>query len=86
MVDTYVTPDGIAALVSNPGALKNLQAPQRFHMPTGKNVDLSKVRYAFFTGPRTFMADRDGIKLQFRFERFSWQLNDIQLGLGERKR
>jgi DUF2939 family protein len=86
MVDAYVTPDGIAALVSNPSALRNLQAPQRFHMPTGKNTDLSKVRYAFFSGPRTFMVDRDGIKLQFRFEGFGWQLNDIELGLGERKR
>jgi DUF2939 family protein len=86
MVDAYVTPEGIAALVSNPGALKNLQAPQRFHIQTGKNADLSKFRYAFFTGPRTFMVDRAGMKLQFRFEGFGWRLTDMELGLGERRR
>ena len=81
IVDTYATPDGIAALVSNPGALRNLQAPQRFHLPTGKNGDLLKVQHAFFTGPRSFVVNHEGMKLQFRFKGFGWRLNDIDLGL-----
>src|SRR5438094_8335049 len=31
IVDTYATPEGIAALLSNPGALKSLQTPRQFN-------------------------------------------------------
>jgi hypothetical protein len=85
IVDAYVTPEGIAALVSNPGAVKTLQNPRQFHFPTGKGEDVSKVKYAFFTGPRSFEADREGIKLHFRFTGFGWQLHDIDLGLSNAK-
>jgi len=86
IVDAYATPDGIAALVSNPGALKNLQAPQRFHLPTGKTGDVLKLQHAFFTGPRSFSVNHEGMKLQFRFEGLGWQLSDIDLGLASAKR
>ena len=82
IVDAYATPDGIAALISNPGALKNLQNPRQFQFSSGKSDDLSKVKYAFFTGPRSFVVDREGIKLRFRFSGLGWQLNDLDLGLG----
>jgi Protein of unknown function (DUF2939) len=85
IVDAYVTPEGIAALVSNPGALKALQNPREFHFPTGKGEDVSKVKYAFFTGPRSFEVDREGIKLHFRFTGFGWQLDSIDLGLSNAK-
>ena len=81
IVDTYATPDGIAALISNPGALKNLQNPRQFRFSNGKPEDWSKVKYAFFTGPRSFVVDREGIKLRFRFTGLGWQLNDLDLGL-----
>jgi hypothetical protein len=81
IVDAYATPDGIAALISNPGALKNLQNPRQFRFSSGKPEDWSKVKYAFFTGMRSFVVDREGIKLQFRFTGLRWQLNDLDLGL-----
>jgi hypothetical protein len=81
IIDAYATPEGIAALVSNPGALKNLQNPRQFRFSTGKPEDWSKVKYAFFTGPRSFAVDREGIKLRFRFTGLGWQLNDLDLGL-----
>ena len=86
IVDAYATPDGIAALFSNPGALKSLQNPQQFRFSTTKSVNWLKVRYAFFTGPRSFVVDREGIKLHFRFRGLDWQLKDLDLGLGEGKR
>src|ERR1043166_1797330 len=86
IIDVYVTPEGIAALLSNPEALKNLKAPREFHFELGKNVNLSKVKYAFFTGPRSFVVDRDGIKLRFHFTTSGWQLYDLDLGLTEEKR
>jgi hypothetical protein len=86
IVGAYATPEGITALLSNPGALKNLQAPHEFRFPMGKNVNWLKVKYAFLTGPRTFVVDREGIKLRFRFTGTGWQLNDLDLGLGEATR
>ena len=83
IVDTYATPEGIAALLSNPGALKSLQTPRQFKFSTGKAEDWSKIKYAFFTGPRSFVVEREGIKIRFRFKDLSWQLNDLDLGLGE---
>jgi Protein of unknown function (DUF2939) len=84
IVDAYATPEGIAALLSNPGALRNLQSPQHFRFSSGNGVDWSKIKYAFFTGPRSFVVEREGIKLRFRFKALGWQLNDLDLGLGER--
>jgi len=86
IIDAYVTPEGIAALLSNPEALKNLKAPREFHFEFGKNENWSKVRYAFFTGPRSFVVDRDGIKLRFHFTGSGWQLDDLDLGLTNGKR
>jgi DUF2939 family protein len=39
IVDAYVTPEGIVALISNPEVLKNLRHPQQFRFPTGKAED-----------------------------------------------
>ena len=86
IIDAYVTPEGIAALLSNPEALKNLKAPRQFHFELGKNENWSKVKYAFFTGPRSFVVDRDGIKLRFHFSGSGWQLYDLDLGLTAEKR
>lgn len=83
IIDAYVTPEEIAALLSNPEAVRNLKAPREFRFELSKNEDLSKVKYAFFTGPRSFVVDRDGIKLRFYFTASGWQLHDLDLGLGE---
>jgi len=86
VIDAYVTPEGIAALLSNPDALKNLKAPREFHFELGKNVNLSELKYAFFAGPRSFVVDHNGIKLRFHFTASGWQLHDLDLGLIEGKR
>jgi hypothetical protein len=85
IVDAYVTPEGIAALISNPEVLKNLRHPQQFRFPTGKAEDWSKVKHAFFAGVRTFVVEREGVKLRFRFTGWSWKLYDLDLGLGQAK-
>src|SRR5881398_3122378 len=59
IIDAYVTPEGIAALISNPDVLKSLKHPQQFRFPTGKAEDWSKVKHAFFTGPRWKLYDID---------------------------
>ena len=82
IVDAYATPDGIAAILANPGALRNLQTLHEFRFSADKNVNWSKIRYAFFTGPRSFVVRREGLKLRFRFTGLGWQLHEIELGLG----
>ena len=82
IVDAYATPDGIAAILSNPDALRNVETLHDFRFSADKNVNWLKVKYAFFTGPRSFVVNREGLKLRFRFTGFGWQLNDIDLGLG----
>jgi Protein of unknown function (DUF2939) len=86
IIDAYVTPDAIAALISNPEVLKNLRHPREFRFPTDKTEDWSKVKHTFFTGPRTFVVDREGIKLRFHFTGLGWKLYDLDLGLGQAKR
>jgi len=86
IIDAYVTPEGIAALLANPDALKNLKAPREFHFELGRNVNWSEVKYAFFTGPRSFVVDRDGIKLRLHFTASGWQLYDLDLGLTDETR
>ena len=86
IIDAYITPEGFAALLSNPEALKNLKAPREFHFEFGINEDLSKVKYACFTGPRSFVVDPDGIKLRFHFTASGWQLHDLDLGLSHEQR
>src|SRR3954467_15728232 len=81
IVDTYVTPDGIAALLSNPQALKSLQSPQQFRFSAAKGEGSSKIKYAFFTGLRTFMVDRQEVTLRFHFTGTGWKLTDLDLGL-----
>ena len=83
IVDAYVTSDGIAAILSNPEALKNLNSPREFHFTLGNDAKTWKVKYAFFTGARSFVVDRDGIKLRFHFTTSGWQLYDLDLGLTE---
>ena len=85
IIDAYVTPEGIAALLSNPESLKNLKTPREFHLEFGKNENWRKVNYAFFTSPRGFVVDRDGIKLRFHFTGSGWKLYDLDLGLTDKK-
>jgi hypothetical protein len=85
IIDAYVTPEGIAALISNPEVLKNLRHPQEFRFPTGRTEDWSKVKHAFFTGPRTFVVDQGGNQTSVSFHRFGWKLYDLDLGLDQAK-
>ena len=84
LVDAYATPDGLAMLIANPSALKDLKLPQQ--APTVKGLNWSNLKYAFFMSPRTFVVDREGIKLRFRFTGLGWRLTDLDLGLGKPNR
>ena len=96
LVDAYVTPAGLAALLAD---VKNAQglpgsgdpdAPMRRDTsgiaPSAEvreKLGWSSVRYAFFTGARDFLIDVDGTKLRFRFSKGRWVLKTVEPELGD---
>ena len=83
MVDAYVTPEGLRALITDPKTVKEVRSPQQVRI--GQPVDWSKIRYAFFTSPRVFMVNLEGIKLRFRLTGLRWRLDKVDLGLSKAK-
>jgi Protein of unknown function (DUF2939) len=83
LLDAYITPEGISALIANPDPIKN--ATSISSLPSldraGKEIDWSKFGSAFFTGPGDFAVDHEGIKLRFRFHGAGWKLHEIDLQL-----
>ena len=86
LVDAYVTPSGLAALLAD---AKNVNAARAAGadsaagaIPQPQEVrdklGFQSVRYAFFTGARDFMIDVDGTKLRFRFSKFRWTLKSVE--------
>ena len=96
LVDAYITPAGLAALLAD---VKNVQglpgsgdpdAPMRRDTSAitqspevREKLGWSSVRYAFFTGTRDFLIDVDGTKLRFRFSKARWVLKSVEPELGD---
>ena len=88
LIDAYVTPEGLAAIISDPAPLKNASSISSLPGVDGsarREIDWSKARHAFFTSPRDFAVDHEGIKLRFRFNGLSWKLHTLDLQLDQSK-
>jgi hypothetical protein len=87
LIDAYVTPEGLAAIISDPAPIKNASSLLSLPSIDGsrKQIDWSKARHAFFTSPRDFAIDHEGIKLRFRFNGLGWKLHALDLQLPEKK-
>jgi hypothetical protein len=83
LIDAYVTPEGLAAIISDPAPIKDASSLSSLPTIDGsrKEIDWSKARHAFFTGPRDFSVEHEGIKLQFRFNGLGWKLHALDLQL-----
>jgi len=88
LVDAYVTPSGLAALLAdarnvnsgtfgNPAGAPNPETIAQSPEVRAK-LGFSSVRYAFFTGARDFLIDVDGTKLRFRFRKLRWMLTTVE--------
>jgi hypothetical protein len=86
LIDAYVTPEGLAAIISDPAPLKNASSLSSLPSVDGsrKEIDWSKARHAFFTSPRDFALDHEGIKLRFRFNGLGWKLHALDLQLDQK--
>jgi hypothetical protein len=86
LIDAYITPEGLFSIISDPSPIKN--ASSLSSLPgvddSRKEIDWSKARHAFFTSPRDFAVDHEGIKLRFRFNGFGWKLHSLDLQLEEK--
>jgi hypothetical protein len=83
LVDAYVTPEGLADLIEDPAPIRSatsLASPQR-RAYAYKPINWLKTRYAFFTSPRDFAVEHEGIILRFRFNGITWRLRAIDLQL-----
>ena len=83
LIDAYMTPEGLAALISDPAPIKDANSFPSLPAFGGdrKEIDWSKMRHAFFTSPRDFAVDHEGIKLRFRFNGVAWKLHSLDLQL-----
>ena len=83
LIDAYITPEGLAAIISDPAPIKNANSLSSLPNLDGsqKEIDWTKGRRAFFTGPRDFAVEHEGIKLFFRFNGLGWQLHTLDLQL-----
>ena len=83
LIDAYVTPEGLAAIISDPAPFKNASSLTSLPSISGspKEIDWAKRRRAFFSGPRDFTVENEGIKLLFRFNGLGWKLHMLDLQL-----
>jgi hypothetical protein len=84
LIDAYVTPEGLAAIISDPAPIKNassISSLPQIGGDTPQQIDLSFARHAFFTSPREFTVEHHGIKLRFRFNGLGWKLHMLDLQL-----
>lgn len=92
LVDAFVTPDGLAALVADPELARAARAKDPGALARAGTVATKDaehdfgwkdVHYAFFTGPRDFLIDLHGTKLRYRFSKFHWLLEAVELPLDD---
>ena len=94
LVDAFITPEGLTALISDPQIAKKAKEKDpsliaRVGKDATKEVvhelGWDDVRWAFFTSPRNFLIDVNGTKLHYRFSKFRWMLKNVELPLGDAK-
>jgi hypothetical protein len=84
IIDAYITPEGLAAIISDPAPIKNASSLASLPGVQGaqpREVNWSRFRHAFFTSPRDFAVEHEGIKLVFRFNGAGWKLHALDLQL-----
>ena len=87
LIDAYITPEGLAVIISDPAPLKNassLSTLPGMNDAHPREIDWSKFRHAYFTSPRDFAVEHEGVKLRFRFEAQGWKLHDLDLQLEDK--
>jgi hypothetical protein len=90
LVDAFITPEGLAALIADrelaeQAKAKNPGAIVRINSDAARDLAWDSVNYAFFTGARRFLVDVQGTRLHWKFSRFRWVLEAVELPLDDGK-
>jgi hypothetical protein len=84
IIDAYITPEGLAKIIADPAPLKNADSILTLPGVEGaspREINWSKFSHAWFTSPRDFAVEHEGIKLLFRFDGLGWKLHMLDLQL-----
>ena len=74
----FLTPDGLAALLSSPDVALRQLSSGTFASMSAQSVDPALVNHAFFTGPTTFLVRIEGLQLRFTLSGGFWRLVAIE--------
>ena len=74
----FLTPEGLAALLSNPDVALRQLSSGTFASMTAQSVDPALVKHAFFTGPESFLVSIEGLKLRLTVCGGFWKLVAIE--------
>lgn len=74
----FLTPDGLAALLSSPDVALRQLSSGTFASMSAQSVDPALVNHAFFTGPTTFLVRIEGLQLRFTLSGGFWRLVGIE--------
>jgi hypothetical protein len=84
LIDAYITPEGLADIISDPAPIRNASSLSSLPGIGGtqpREIDWSKFRHAWLTGPREFTVEHEGIRLRFHFNGLGWKLHNLDLQL-----
>ena len=78
VVDNFVTPSGIAALIAN-SRLAMKQPDGKGATDTPMQIDWSKMKSSSFYGPIQFVVDIDGTKIFMSFTGTGWRVKNVEI-------
>jgi hypothetical protein len=81
IIDTYVTPSGLATLMKTRGGGRLRVDAHKIELTDDNDdfLDFGQVKYAFFSNPTTFLVEYGDIKLIFKLKDWWWKVSDILL-------
>ena len=80
LIDAYVTPEGLAAIISDPAPLKNASSLSSLPGIEGaqpREIDWSKFHHAFFTSPRDFAVEESKTEIARSIPSFFMRLRSV---------
>lgn len=79
MIDSMVTPDGVAALIAESKVPqtegKSVSPPTE---SSNSGIEWSEIRYAFFTSPTQFLVDTKEVKVRMSLTRSGWKVTRVE--------
>ncbi|RYD62897.1 MAG: DUF2939 domain-containing protein [Verrucomicrobiaceae bacterium] len=80
VIDSMVTPSGVVLLMAQEDAAKSPSKTDASGEDSGsEKIDWSQIRYAFFTGPTSFLLDVEGVKVRMQLSGIHWKVTQVEV-------